>query len=59
MVLQENSSLKINSKQDFNNEFKSFINLLKNIPKVFIHGITMLTIYFLLKIRINILVVDG
>ena len=35
--LQEDSSLKDKSKQDFNNEFKSFINLLKNIPKVFIH----------------------
>ena len=35
--LQEDSSLKDKSKQDFNNEFKSFINLLKNIPNVFIH----------------------
>mgnify|MGYP001311822247 CR=1 FL=1 len=35
--LQEDSSLIDKSKQDFNNEFKSFINLLKNIPKVFIH----------------------
>ena len=35
--LQEDSSVKYKSKQDFNNEFKSFINLLKNIPKVFIH----------------------
>ena len=35
--LQEDSSVKDKSKQDFNNEFKSFINLLKNIPKVFIH----------------------
>ena len=35
--LQEESSLKDKSKQDFNNEFKSFINLLENIPKVFIH----------------------
>ena len=35
--LQEDSSLKHKSKQDFNNEFKSFINLLKNIPNVFIH----------------------
>ena len=35
--LQEDSPLKDKSKQDFNNEFKSFINLLKNIPKVFIH----------------------
>ncbi len=35
--LQEDSSLKDKLKQDFNNEFKSFINLLKNIPKVFIH----------------------
>ena len=35
--LQEDRSLKDKLKQDFNNEFKSFINLLKNIPKVFIH----------------------
>ena len=35
--LQEDSSVKDKSKQDFNNEFKSFINLLKNIPNVFIH----------------------
>ena len=35
--LQEDSSIKDKSKQDFNNEFKSFINLLKNIPQVFIH----------------------
>ncbi len=35
--LQEDSSLKEKSKQDFNHEFKSFINYLKNMPKVFIH----------------------
>ena len=35
--LQEDRSLKDKLKQDFNNEFKSFINLLKNMPKVFIH----------------------
>ena len=35
--LQKNESLKDKSKIDFNNEFKAFIDLLENIPKVFIH----------------------
>ena len=35
--LQEDNSLKDKLKINFNNEFKSFINLLKKIPKVFIH----------------------
>ena len=35
--LQKDHSLKDKSKIDFNNEFKAFIDLLENIPKVFIH----------------------
>jgi len=35
--LQKDDSLKNKSKIDFNNEFKEFIDLLENIPKVFIH----------------------
>ena len=35
--LQNDDLLKEKLKTDFNNEFKSFINLLENIPKVFIH----------------------
>ena len=35
--MQKNESLKDKSKIDFNNEFKAFIDLLENIPKVFIH----------------------
>ena len=35
--LQKDDSLKDKSKIDFNNEFKAFIDLLENIPKVFIH----------------------
>lgn len=35
--LQKDDSLKDKLKIDFNNEFKAFIDLLENIPKVFIH----------------------
>jgi len=35
--LQDGDFLKDKAKKDFNNEFKSLINLLENIPKVFIH----------------------
>ena len=35
--LQKDDSLKDKLKIDFNNEFKEFIDLLENIPKVFIH----------------------
>ena len=44
--LQEDSSLKDKSKQDFNNEFKSFINLLRIFQKYLSTEIIMLTIYF-------------